>query len=935
MANWSDLKSAVASIIKTNGAQQITGQLLQNVLNNIISNVGLNSTFAGIATPETNPGTPDGNVFYFATTVGTYSNFNGIVIEAGEAVILDWKGSWQKKKLGFATEERLFDIGSATSYISGFKEYGYINPSNGIILNPGGNDINHNKFFNTGYLKINRNKRIVFRADTANKYNIALAYYDSDKNFISGLSNITTDKKEIVTIESANIPSAARYIAVSARVTSKDHFVAYTPYEETKQDFIIDTPKGKNLYNKFYSDYIVNNRIDSKTSYTLHGVKRDRTELYITISKSTDASWNCGIKFYDKDYEFLHAVQGNAGNTFSIPQNTEYIVFTTLGYNILYNHDFMINYGEDIIEYEAFNSSLAYFRGIDIVKDKLKENRSINAYGFGINGYIDTKGAVIVGDEGSSNEDAFRCTGLLKIAKGSEVWFKGDSANQYNHVIAFYDVNNNFISALSNIDEKNNEKIHCFKYDELPQGTRYIRVCRKKTDLDAFVAYTHPDVIPFDFTIDRPIGNNLYNINNGYKEYADSTLYFMPTAVVRDKTQDKLILSQRKSGYHLMVYFYDCDFELISRYTTWLKGEVVDIPEYCEYICFRDYGDGIKRGETFVNYGEIVMPYEDYMSVLEPRKRFNKFFSAKATQLTTGSLSIDAPNVKYNQTIGFSVFKVESFSKITLSHGKRTYAAGMVDIDTENITTYNSVPNVVDTIPHNLNIKTFLEVLIAQKDEAMAKLYIRTSGGEFVKEIPFNGSRDSVMIESENCKLTECQLTFSCADFNKDIWTFGDSYFDYIPSILKSIGYNNALFDAFSGRGSYDAFQSLKKMIGKVGVPKMIYWAMGMNDADSETSINSAWNGVYYQLIALCTKYNVELVFGTIPNVPSRNHLFKNTQIERSGYRYVDNNRMVGANISTSWNTGLLSSDNVHPTTEGAEVLAKSLVISIPELKST
>ena len=112
MANWSDLKAAVASIVKTNGNKEITGQLLQNVLNNIISNVGLNSSFAGIATPETNPGTPDGNVFYLATTEGTYSNFNGIVINPGEAVILEWKGSWVKKDSGFATKEKLSELGS-------------------------------------------------------------------------------------------------------------------------------------------------------------------------------------------------------------------------------------------------------------------------------------------------------------------------------------------------------------------------------------------------------------------------------------------------------------------------------------------------------------------------------------------------------------------------------------------------------------------------------------------------------------------------------------------------------------------------------------------------------------------------------------------------------------------------------------------------------
>ena len=136
MANWSDLKAAIASIVKTNGNKEITGQLLQNVLNNIISNVGLNSTFAGIATPETNPGTPDGNVFYLATTAGTYSNFNGIVIKSGEAVILEWKGSWVKKDSGFATEEKLSELGSKIEvYISSQIRIDFID--NGLIVGEG------------------------------------------------------------------------------------------------------------------------------------------------------------------------------------------------------------------------------------------------------------------------------------------------------------------------------------------------------------------------------------------------------------------------------------------------------------------------------------------------------------------------------------------------------------------------------------------------------------------------------------------------------------------------------------------------------------------------------------------------------------------------------------------------------------------------------
>lgn len=111
MANWTILKAAIADIIKTNGNQEITGQLLQNVLNNIVSSVGENATFAGIAIPTTNPGAPDGPVFYLAATAGIYPNFNGNEVLGGEAAILLWNnGAWSKKVTGFATQKKLTEL---------------------------------------------------------------------------------------------------------------------------------------------------------------------------------------------------------------------------------------------------------------------------------------------------------------------------------------------------------------------------------------------------------------------------------------------------------------------------------------------------------------------------------------------------------------------------------------------------------------------------------------------------------------------------------------------------------------------------------------------------------------------------------------------------------------------------------------------------------
>lgn len=110
MANWSTLKAAVAEVIKTNGNQEITGAVLQKVLNNIISNVGENASFVGVATPSTNPGTHDGNVFYLATEAGTYSNFGGIV-NNGECLILKKnEASWVSAETGIITNKKLSNL---------------------------------------------------------------------------------------------------------------------------------------------------------------------------------------------------------------------------------------------------------------------------------------------------------------------------------------------------------------------------------------------------------------------------------------------------------------------------------------------------------------------------------------------------------------------------------------------------------------------------------------------------------------------------------------------------------------------------------------------------------------------------------------------------------------------------------------------------------
>ena len=90
---WVNLKNAINAVIKTNDNQEITGLIMQNVLNTMINSLGANATFAGVATPTTSPGTPDGPVFYITGTHGQYSNFNNVSFNSGELAIFLWNGT--------------------------------------------------------------------------------------------------------------------------------------------------------------------------------------------------------------------------------------------------------------------------------------------------------------------------------------------------------------------------------------------------------------------------------------------------------------------------------------------------------------------------------------------------------------------------------------------------------------------------------------------------------------------------------------------------------------------------------------------------------------------------------------------------------------------------------------------------------------------------
>lgn len=109
MGGYTKLKAAIAAAIKANGNNEITGAIMQVVLNTIVSTVGANRTFVGIANENTNPGTPDSNVFYIAYKAGNYVNFqseaSNLTVKPGElAILYNGTNNWDKFVIGMSSD---------------------------------------------------------------------------------------------------------------------------------------------------------------------------------------------------------------------------------------------------------------------------------------------------------------------------------------------------------------------------------------------------------------------------------------------------------------------------------------------------------------------------------------------------------------------------------------------------------------------------------------------------------------------------------------------------------------------------------------------------------------------------------------------------------------------------------------------------------------
>lgn len=104
----------VYPVTSTKAVYDENNERLDNILGGLGDKIGILKNagylYADVATPTTDPGTPNAKVFYIANGKGTYEKFGGIKVTEDEVVVLYYDTAWHKEATGIASQKKLTEL---------------------------------------------------------------------------------------------------------------------------------------------------------------------------------------------------------------------------------------------------------------------------------------------------------------------------------------------------------------------------------------------------------------------------------------------------------------------------------------------------------------------------------------------------------------------------------------------------------------------------------------------------------------------------------------------------------------------------------------------------------------------------------------------------------------------------------------------------------
>lgn len=339
MSNYNNLKTTIDANIKQNGNQEITGPILNSVLNQMVNILGTGYQFAGVAVLDTDPGTPDAKVFYIANGKGKYEKFGGLEVTEDEVVVLYWDSAWHKVSTGIASQAKLSELEKVVGTYSA-----------------SASSVNNGKNFIFGGLAFNVGDEFVMYIDCSNDGRLIVSTdADSTHRLIDGdtYNKVPIKLKAFEKISSLYVWNFTGSVAsISVKVTCG---VAMDVSKNADGILEINNryEKSTNLYdrNKITRNYFVNSQNGRLSSNPAYGAT-DYIEIVGGETYIANSYGQCA--WYDEDKVYI---SGNANwNTpVTAPTNAKYLR-GSIDINLIKVGQ--VNQGSIILPYEAFGVRL-------------------------------------------------------------------------------------------------------------------------------------------------------------------------------------------------------------------------------------------------------------------------------------------------------------------------------------------------------------------------------------------------------------------------------------------------------------------------------------------------------------------------------------------------------------------------------------------------